>query len=314
MNTKNACLLAALFAICLSALAGAAENRVVSLATLSDYAPFCFLKSEQKTVEGELILPGDDSDILQGFAWDVIRESFQANGYTILLTVLPWNRAESAVQLGNAINKIPQKANGPDSYYDLGLDLGGVDIYSSKKNAKRKRTSAELLFPVVKTSGREGIFSFSKSPVSGSEFCVYVRNDKKGKITSIDALANKKIGVLRSWSYGDEFDEIKDIKRVDFTDIETGFRALKSKRITALVGYSSAFDYILEKINWQANFRKLLIFGVQSEFVAGGKDSANAKKLLTKFDEGFAIIKANGKYDSLLKKWKISLPVSGDKK
>jgi ABC-type amino acid transport substrate-binding protein len=68
------------------------KEKIVTLATLTDFAPFCFPKDNAVYAEAESILPGSDSRQLQGYSWDVVRESFHAMEYTIHLYVVPWER------------------------------------------------------------------------------------------------------------------------------------------------------------------------------------------------------------------------------
>ena len=67
------------------------SDKVVRIATLDDYAPYCL------TVEGGetdgVFPPNSDSAGLRGYSWDVVRESFHEMGYTIDLTVSPWARS-----------------------------------------------------------------------------------------------------------------------------------------------------------------------------------------------------------------------------
>lgn len=65
-------------------------EKLVSLATLTDFAPFCFPRQGASFAAVEEIAPGTDSKQLQGYSWDVVRESFHAMGYTIRLYVVPW--------------------------------------------------------------------------------------------------------------------------------------------------------------------------------------------------------------------------------
>ena len=85
-----------LILICVILLAAspsrAATEKTVKLATLTDFIPFCFRKENAAAVHGEIIPPGSDSVQLQGYAWDVVRESFHAMGYGIRLEVVPWER------------------------------------------------------------------------------------------------------------------------------------------------------------------------------------------------------------------------------
>jgi len=87
---KTTCLLVFFL---LTSLMTVASMQTVSVTTLDDYAPYTF-KQENATIGNmETIPPGEDSNVLQGYSWDILRESFHSQGWTIELTVIPWARA-----------------------------------------------------------------------------------------------------------------------------------------------------------------------------------------------------------------------------
>jgi len=73
---------------------------VVRLATLTDYYPQCFCAPNAPDQLMETLRPGHDSMVLEGFAWDVVRESFHAQGITIELHLVPWSRVLHYVRKG----------------------------------------------------------------------------------------------------------------------------------------------------------------------------------------------------------------------
>ena len=76
-----------------------ASDKTVSVATLEDYAPFCF--TTQPISSTEKIPPGNDSVSLKGYSWDILRASFHLMDYSIELNVSPWARAMKLVSAGN---------------------------------------------------------------------------------------------------------------------------------------------------------------------------------------------------------------------
>ncbi|SFC88042.1 substrate-binding periplasmic protein [Pseudoalteromonas denitrificans] len=75
-------------------------EKIISVTTLDDYAPFCFL--EGLDVIEKTIAPGENLTNFSGYSWDVLRESLHIMGYTIKLRVIPWSRALSDVEIGKA--------------------------------------------------------------------------------------------------------------------------------------------------------------------------------------------------------------------
>jgi len=85
------------------------SEKIVSVATLEDYAPFGFVVGNGM-VEGTLP-PGKNLVSYRGYSWDVLRESFHTMGYTIKLSVSPWPRAMHNIKTGKADILFPTGKN-----------------------------------------------------------------------------------------------------------------------------------------------------------------------------------------------------------
>ncbi|MCP3923784.1 MAG: amino acid ABC transporter substrate-binding protein [Desulfobacterales bacterium] len=67
-----------------------ADQKIVKIATLGDYAPYCMADKDVKL--NQIIPVGSDAKGFKGYSWDVVRESFHKMGYTIHLSISPWIR------------------------------------------------------------------------------------------------------------------------------------------------------------------------------------------------------------------------------
>lgn len=86
-----------------------ADEKIVSISTLGDYAPFCMT---DKNYEINQVIPvGKDAVGFQGYSWDVVRESFHEMGYTIHLSIRPWPRAVFNVKNSKADILFPTGVN-----------------------------------------------------------------------------------------------------------------------------------------------------------------------------------------------------------
>lgn len=138
----------------------------ITLATLPNYPPFCFLKTDSPASIQERIEPGGDSAHLQGYSWDIVRDSLHQQGYTLLLNIRPWSRALKAVEAG----------------------------------------SIDVLFPAGFNEKRSKIFGFSKKPVNRVAFLVYINQDQALEWKGLASLNAKVIGRLVGFNYGDKWD------------------------------------------------------------------------------------------------------------
>ena len=83
-------------------------EKTVTVATLEDYAPFCFKTGDSVKVR---IRPGEDTDNFEGYSWDILRESFHAAGYTVKISVTPWARAMAYLKMGECDILFPTGKN-----------------------------------------------------------------------------------------------------------------------------------------------------------------------------------------------------------
>jgi polar amino acid transport system substrate-binding protein len=75
------------------------NDKVVKVATLEDYAPFC--KTDEKHKAYQTIKPNSDAQNFHGYSWDVLRESYHVMGYTVELFISPCVRSLREVKQGN---------------------------------------------------------------------------------------------------------------------------------------------------------------------------------------------------------------------
>jgi len=241
------------------------QEKIVSVATLDDYSPYCFPKSDKKSFR-ELIPPGSDSANLQGYSWDVLRESFHAEGYTVRLSVYPWKRAE----------------------------------YDTKSGIE------DLIFPISKSPAREEAFYFSKESVDQVNFLVYVPSDSTIQWQGIDSLNGLTIGQMRGWTLGKKWSENNQIKKDDVNKIIQGFKMLDMGRMAGFAGYEISFDYALKNENWKRQYKKLPSFDASIEYVAGVKTNLKVSEILHDFDLGKRKIVENKTFDSISRKWGVN--------
>ncbi|SHO53617.1 substrate-binding periplasmic protein [Desulfopila aestuarii] len=236
-------------------------DKVVTVATLGDYAPFCFSTNEQKTIE--FLPPGTDSEVLKGYSWDVLRESYHEMGYTIKLSVTPWKRALEYVKHGD------------------------IDV----------------LFPAGKNTERQNIFYFSEEPVNQANFLIYVRSDNPIIWKGLETFKGQTIGVKRGFNYGDKWEAVTDVNKFEIDRILQGFQMLYIKRLDGLLGYETNWDYILKQIGWEDKFKKLPIFDSTPEYLVALKNNPNAIEILKAYDIGKKQLIKNGQFNKLEEKW-----------
>lgn len=239
-------------------------EKMVSIATLDGYAPYTMLQPDPAKVSEETIAPGSDSKKLQGYSWDIVRESFHAMGYTIKLKVTPWARAMKEVK---------------DGKYDV-------------------------LMPTGFNEERAEIFNYSKEPINQANFVIYVLEDSDISWQGLSSLHDKKVAVRRGFNYGDKWNEHEDkIKTSPVNDVLTGFKMLKMGRVEGFAGYDINWDYALSQSDLDIDVKKLPPFGETLEYAVCLKSNPNGKTILQDFDAGKQKIIEQGIFEDIRAKW-----------
>jgi len=240
-----------------------AREKVVTLATLTDFPPFCFNKPNSLPLNKEMVPPGKDSVQLQGYSWDVVRESFHELGYTIELYVLPWARA----------------------------------IHYLKSDR------VDAVFPANRTEERERNFSYSKEYVDSINMVVYATADSKIVCSGLDSLNGLNVGAVRGWAYGKKWESNKKINKEFMDTVFQSFQVLEKKRLDAVVGYETNYDYVLETHGVTEKYKKLGHFDIVEEYLLGKKNNPETLEIINDFDRGRRLVEQRGGLEAIGRKW-----------
>ncbi|MFN2353821.1 MAG: substrate-binding periplasmic protein [Desulfopila sp.] len=251
-----------IIALCLSVSAGAAE-KVVRLATLTDFAPYCFKKESSAHIAREVIPPGKNSLQLQGYSWDVVREIFHAMDYTIELRVVPWSRV---------------------MHY---LRVGKVDA----------------IFPANRTAAREEIFIFSRKPVDTTRMVVYTPAPSSLQWRDLSSLNGLRVGAVRGWAYGKKWEDSNGMDKVLMDTILQSFQVMDKARVDAVIGYEQVYDYVLSSNEISDKYKKIGQFGRVVEYLMAQKHSTVAQRIVSDFDRGYLRLERGGGLEKIMQKW-----------
>jgi polar amino acid transport system substrate-binding protein len=240
-----------------------AQEKIVTLATLTDFVPFCFRKENSIQVHKEIIAPGSDSVQLQGYSWDVVRESYHAVGYTIELYVLPWARC--------------------------------MHYLNSDK--------VDAIFPANRTEKRDDFYRYSKEYVDRIRMVAYVPRDTEITWRGLSSLHGLTVGVVREWAYGKKWESNRHIKKESMDTILQSFQVLEKKRLDAVVGYEVVYDYVLKSEGIKEKYKKIGDFDIVDEYLMGKKDNPVALEKINEFDRGRRLVEQRGGLDTITRKW-----------
>lgn len=258
---KNFFLVVALSLLLVTPCAGA--EKIITLTTLTDFAPFCFPRPGSVPIEVETLPPGQDSAQLQGYSWDVIRESFHAMGYTVRLYIVPWERAMHYLTTA--------KADG--------------------------------IFPANLTEERAKSYAFSKYYVHQVQMVIYLRKGSELAWRGLESLAGQAVGYVRGWSYGRKWEEVEGVVKEPTNSIVQGFELVERGRLFALAGYRQPYDLELQRLGKSKAFTIAGSFDALDEYLMGRKDDRASLLVLDLFDAGRQKIADNGTLRIIEDKW-----------
>ncbi len=241
-----------------------AAERVVTLATLTDFIPFCFTKENAVQTAGEMIPPGTDSRQLQGYSWDVVRESYHTMGYTVKLYVVPWERAVHYLKTGKV----------------------------------------EAIFPANRTQERDKTFQFSNGIVDEMRMVVYLPFDSPLNWNGLESLDGLRVAAVRGWSYGEKWENNLSIRKEMTDTILQSFEVLDKNRLAGVVGFEAAYDYALKQQGIIQRYRKAGPFATIREYLMTLKGSSGGVLAREVFDKGRERIDENGVLSEMSAKWR----------
>jgi polar amino acid transport system substrate-binding protein len=152
---------------------------------------------------------------------------------------------------------------------------------------------------VYKNSEREKKYDFS-TQIFTEKLVVYFNKTAPVNFSKVADLKGKKVGVIRGWSYGDEFDDARKsglLIAEDGDSDEATFRKLDVGHLDAVVAVNESGNGLLPKFkNIGAAATPLSQNGT---FIAFAK-SANLKDVLKSFDQTYKDMQKSGEIKTLV--------------
>ncbi|MCP3925702.1 MAG: amino acid ABC transporter substrate-binding protein [Desulfobacterales bacterium] len=160
---------------------------------------------------------------------------------------------------------------------------------------------------IYKNADRLKKYDYSNE-IFQEQLLLFIHKEKAFPYNNFSDLKGKTIGVIRGWSYGDEFDTyIKD--KLFFVNEERNdamnFKLLFNKRFDCLIAIKESGQDLIAKGNFEGeNYKGKIIqlqppIAINSTYLIFSK-TANQIYLLSKFNIVLKKMKAEGKYKKLI--------------
>jgi polar amino acid transport system substrate-binding protein len=224
---------------------------------------------------------------------------------TIVAAADPWPPFidPSAPQKGLAL-EIVRAAFGTQGYT---VDMKYVPWANAVNSVKEGKY--DILPNTWVTEERKAYLHFSE-PYAVNEVKFIKLKDDSFEFNGLDSIAGKKVGTVRGYAYGDDFNNATNFTREDANDFLTNIKKLThaQKRIdltledeiVARALITKEDPTLLEKISFTKN-----ALSSNSLHVTCSLKNPKHKEIIEAFNTGLADIKASGEYAKILEKYGI---------
>lgn len=210
----------------------------------------------------------DPDNPTEGLSLEIIRAAYKTQGYEVEMKFIPWARAEHGVREG---------------------------IY-------------DILPPTWRTAEREKYLMYS-DPYAYNEVKFIKRKGDPFEYEGLNSLTGKTIGTMRGYGYGTEFLQATNFIRDDVSEFSMNIRKLLADRIdlsledeiVARYTIAQELPEMLKEIEFTNNY-----LTKHSLHVTSGIKNPRHKEIIEAFNRGLKIIKEDGTYSEIMKKYGIT--------
>lgn len=234
-------------------------------------APICVSAEKMIFVTGGMSPPYvyQKDGQLLGMDLDVITEFCKSNGIEPEFKVFPWKRALLYVREGEA---------------------GGV-------------------FSLFRTKEREKFMYYPSQPINSVKTCVWTKKESTLKISGLDDLKDRIIGVIDGHKYGPEFDSYKGLKKALCKDKNTLIKLLDRGRADVILDSEACFLFMKKELKAQGKvqgeFKQIHVIRENPIFVGFSKKlGKKGADLAEKFSRFFKELEAKGAIKEIRDKYK----------
>ena len=223
-------------------------------------------RAETFTAAGDPYPPyGDPKNPNGGLGLEIMRAAFKTQGHDMTMEYVPWARAESGVKNGT---------------YDI------------------------LPF-TWRTDARAKVLLFSTAYAVGNVRFIKRKGDDF-EFNGLESLNGKLVGTIRGYGYSDAFGASAAFQRENGNELMTNIKKLLRHRIDLTLEDEIVARSVIGASDPEAlkqiEFVKTPL-SVNPLYITAGLQNPKAQEIIGSFNKGLEIIKANGTYDKIFKKY-----------
>ncbi|GAA3930031.1 transporter substrate-binding domain-containing protein [Litoribacillus peritrichatus] len=206
---------------------------------------------------------------------EITRAAFLETGHTVRIEFFPWMRALEEVKLGRV----------------------------------------DMMLAAYDTAARRRQFIYSNQIYEATNFVIGLKENGVKGYDQLSDLSEFTFGVTRGYAYSKEFMAATALNRQEALSPLTNLRKLFSKRIHFVVMDYATFKEDLKKIPKKEQKPHILLtppLSVNGFFNLFSRNIEDAPQLVDDFNRGLEVIKKNGQYNAIIKRFNVSPAHSGE--
>jgi len=173
----------------------------------------------------------EDQNAFKGIHVDILREAFKRLGFQIRLEILPWKRMLKTAETGRS----------------------------------------KAVFSLTITEDRLRYLCFPSESLSTVTSALFARKNSGFKIDELNELDNRSIGIIESYTYGEEFDQLSSLHKVNCKDEKEQVLMLSKERVDLVAAEEAPFFFVARKLGLDKDFEKIHTLSEHSLYIGFSK-------------------------------------------
>lgn len=163
------------------------------------------------------------------------------------------------------------------------------------------------VFSLFRTQDREQFLYYPSEPINSVKTVVIADKKKGFKISSIDDLKGKSLGVLAGYKYGPEFDDRTDLDKTVVNNKEQLLRLLANGKVDAILNSEAVFYFNCKQYGFDANLFETVHIIRENLIYVGFSKTALPEKgqtLAEKFDQFMKGLRESGELERIYQEYR----------
>lgn len=208
----------------------------------------------------------------------------------------PYNYAENGKAKGICIDVVTEICR------RLGYDANFMVVSWPRAIKSVNEGTADGIFYLYYNKEREKFLYFPSEPIANPRNICLVRKASNIKIEKLEDLKNKVVGVIESYSYGTEFDNLHDVRKRSYQDIRELVRIIHIGRADMVAAAELPFKFASKNKNldFEEEFRIAYVITQDPVYIGFSRAAGEKGKIWAeKFSDMLRQLKEEGFIDKI---------------